>query len=74
MELRQGRKGLDARYHYPGFVYWSIPSTILIILSLARCTKEMLLGMAPQSGSFFTPNTACPVECSFVRVWGYLEE
>lgn len=36
-ELRQGRKGLDAGYHYPGFGYWSIPSTMLIIMSLARC-------------------------------------
>lgn len=35
--LKHGRKGLDAGYHYPGFGYWSIPSTILIILSLARC-------------------------------------
>lgn len=36
-ELKQGRKGLDAGYHYPGFGYWSIPSTMLIIMSLARC-------------------------------------
>ena len=77
MKLREDRKGQDARYHYPGFGYWSIPSTVLI-LSLVRCIIGNVVRDGTPKWEFLHPQHCMSiqlhVECSFVRVCGYLEE
>lgn len=76
-ELKQGRKGLDAGYHYPGFGYWSIPSTMLIIMSLARCIVGNVVRDGTPKWEFLYPQhcMSCWMQlCVCVYVCGYLEE